>query len=131
MKYSNKPVARFGDMAIMNPKTAIGSSSLRRSHSRCKAGRLLGGIFQYSRCESPCLTTASAAPTLPPRIVMFGLKRFMDRFVVRKQVSRRPQAVGTLLVEDLPDYRFSPHVTNLDLSPDQVWNICKLDTTSF
>jgi hypothetical protein len=43
--------------------------------------------------------------------------------VVRKQISRRPQAAGKLLFDDLPDYRFSLHVTNLDLPLDQVWNI--------
>lgn len=43
--------------------------------------------------------------------------------VVRKQGSRRPQAAGKLLFEDLPDYRFSIYVTNLDLPLDQIWNI--------
>ena len=43
--------------------------------------------------------------------------------VVRKQVSRRPLAGGKLLFEDLPDYRFSLYVTNLDLPLDQIWNI--------
>jgi Transposase DDE domain group 1 len=43
--------------------------------------------------------------------------------VVRKQISRRPQAGGRLLFEDLPDYRFSLYVTNLDLPLDQIWNI--------
>jgi hypothetical protein len=43
--------------------------------------------------------------------------------VVRKQISRRPQAGGKLLFEDLPDYRFSLYVTNLDLPLDQIWNI--------
>lgn len=43
--------------------------------------------------------------------------------VVRKQVSRRPEAGGKLLFEDLPDYRYSLYVTNLDLPLDQVWNI--------
>jgi hypothetical protein len=42
---------------------------------------------------------------------------------VRKQVSRRLRAGGKLLFEDLPDYRFSLYVTNLDLPLDQVWNI--------
>jgi hypothetical protein len=56
-----------------NPITAIGSSPLQRSHCRCKAGRLLGGIVQYSRCEPPCLTTASAASSVLPRIAVFGL----------------------------------------------------------
>jgi hypothetical protein len=43
--------------------------------------------------------------------------------VVRKQISRRPQAGGKLLFDDLPDGRFSLYVTNLDLPLDQVWNI--------
>ena len=43
--------------------------------------------------------------------------------VVRKQISRRPLAGGKLLFEDLPDYRFSLYVTNLDLPLDQIWNI--------
>ena len=43
--------------------------------------------------------------------------------VVRKQISRPPQAGGKLPFDDLPDYRFSLHVTNLDLPLDQVWNI--------
>jgi hypothetical protein len=43
--------------------------------------------------------------------------------VVRKQISRRPQAAGKLLFEDQPDYRFSLYVTNLDLPLDQIWNI--------
>lgn len=36
---------------------------------------------------------------------------------------RRPQAAGRLLFEDLPDYRFSLYVTNLDLPLEQTWNI--------
>jgi hypothetical protein len=43
--------------------------------------------------------------------------------VVRKQISRRPQAAGRLLFEDQPDYRFSLYVTNLELPLDQVWKI--------
>ena len=43
--------------------------------------------------------------------------------VVRKQISRRPQAGGKLLFEDLPDYRFSLYVTSLDLPLGQIWNI--------
>jgi hypothetical protein len=38
-------------------------------------------------------------------------------------MSRRPQAGGKLLFDDLPDYRFSLYVTNLDLPLDQIWNI--------
>jgi hypothetical protein len=43
--------------------------------------------------------------------------------VVRKQTTRRPQAAGKLIFEDVPDYRFSLYVTNLDLPLDQIWNI--------
>ncbi|MBK8091457.1 MAG: hypothetical protein IPK32_05555 [Verrucomicrobiaceae bacterium] len=43
--------------------------------------------------------------------------------VVRKQISRRSQAGGKLLFDDLPDYRFSLYVTNLDLPLDQIWYI--------
>jgi hypothetical protein len=42
---------------------------------------------------------------------------------VRKEISRRPQAAGKLLFEEMPDYRFSLYVTNLDLPLDQIWNI--------
>ena len=49
--------------------------------------------------------------------------RARRHIVVRKQISRRPQASGKLLFEDLPDYRFSLQVTNLDLPLDQIWNI--------
>ena len=44
-------------------------------------------------------------------------------FVVRKERQRRPKASGKLLFEDMPEYRFSLYVTNLDLPLDQVWNI--------
>jgi hypothetical protein len=43
--------------------------------------------------------------------------------VVRKEISRRPEAAGKLLFEDMPDYRFSLYVTSLDLPLDQIWNI--------
>jgi hypothetical protein len=43
--------------------------------------------------------------------------------VVRKQISRRPQAAGRLLFEDQPDYRFSLYVTKLEPTLDQVWKI--------
>lgn len=43
--------------------------------------------------------------------------------VVKKKVEDRPKAAGKLLFEDLPGYRFSCYVTNLDLPLDQVWNI--------
>ena len=49
--------------------------------------------------------------------------RARRHIVVRKEVNRRPQAGGKLLFEDLPDYRFSLYVTNLDLPLDQIWNI--------
>ncbi|MBK8091447.1 MAG: transposase [Verrucomicrobiaceae bacterium] len=42
---------------------------------------------------------------------------------MRKQISRRSQAGGKLLFDDLPDYRFSLYVTNLDLPLDQIWYI--------
>ena len=37
--------------------------------------------------------------------------------------AKSSQAGGKLLFEDLPDYRFSLYVTNLDLPLDQIWNI--------
>lgn len=43
--------------------------------------------------------------------------------IVKKQVKIRPKAGGKLLFEDLPGYRFSCYVTNMDLPPDQIWNI--------
>ena len=43
--------------------------------------------------------------------------------VVRKLIKRRPEAAGKLLFDDLPEYRFSVYVTNLDLPVDQIWNI--------
>ena len=43
--------------------------------------------------------------------------------VVRKQISRRPQAAGMLLFEDVPDYRYSIYMTNLRLPAQQSWNI--------
>lgn len=49
--------------------------------------------------------------------------RVRRHIVVRKQISRRPQAAGKPLFEDLPDYRFSLYVTNLELPLDQIWNI--------
>ncbi|MCF7787253.1 MAG: transposase [Prosthecobacter sp.] len=49
--------------------------------------------------------------------------RARRHIVVRKQISRRPLAGGKLLFEDLPDYRLSLHVTNLDLPLDQIWKI--------
>ena len=43
--------------------------------------------------------------------------------IVKKQVEIRPKSGGKMLFEDLPGYRFSCYVTNLDLPLDQVWNI--------
>lgn len=43
--------------------------------------------------------------------------------LVRKQVEIRPEATGKILFEELPGYRYSCYVTNLDLPLDQVWNM--------
>jgi len=43
--------------------------------------------------------------------------------IVKKQVDIRPNAGGKELFEDLPGFRYSCFVTNLDLPLDQVWNI--------
>ncbi len=43
--------------------------------------------------------------------------------VIKKKVADRPKTRGKLLFDDLPGYRFSCYVTNLDLPLDQVWNI--------
>ncbi|UKJ07859.1 IS1380 family transposase [Solitalea lacus] len=43
--------------------------------------------------------------------------------IVKKRVEDRPNCTGKLLFEDMPGYRFSCYVTNLDLPLDQVWNI--------
>jgi Transposase DDE domain group 1 len=43
--------------------------------------------------------------------------------IVRKQVEIRPKAAGKMLFEDLPGYRYSCYVTNLDLPLDQIWNM--------
>lgn len=43
--------------------------------------------------------------------------------VIRKQVEYRPKAGGKLLFEDLPGYRYSCYVTNMDLPLDQIWNV--------
>jgi hypothetical protein len=48
------------------------------------------------------------------------LRRYI---VVRKQEDIRPKAGGKLLFEDIPGYRYSCYVTNLDLPLDQIWNI--------
>jgi len=43
--------------------------------------------------------------------------------IVKKRVDIRPKAGGKQLFEELPGYRFSCYVTNLDLPLDQIWNI--------
>ncbi len=43
--------------------------------------------------------------------------------IVRKQIDIRPNAGGKTLFDDLPGYRYSCYVTNLELPLDQVWNI--------
>ena len=43
------------------------------------------------------------------------LRRYI---IVRKQVDIRPQATGKMLFEDMPGYRYSCYVTNLDLPLD-------------
>lgn len=43
--------------------------------------------------------------------------------IVKKQVDIRPKSGGKMLFEDLPGYRFSCYVTNLQLPLDQIWNI--------
>ena len=44
-------------------------------------------------------------------------------FVVRKEVKKRPEAGGKQLFEELPCYRYSVYVTNLDLPISEIWNI--------
>ena len=43
--------------------------------------------------------------------------------VVRKLITRRPDSAGKLLFDDLPEYRYSIYVTNMDLPVDQLWNV--------
>jgi hypothetical protein len=43
--------------------------------------------------------------------------------IVRKQVDIRPKSSGKLLFEELPIYRYSCYVTNMDLPLDVIWNI--------
>ncbi|TRX48816.1 transposase, partial [Fulvivirga sp. M361] len=43
--------------------------------------------------------------------------------VVKKQVDIRPDSTGKQLFDELPGYRYSCYVTNLDLPLDQIWNI--------
>jgi hypothetical protein len=42
--------------------------------------------------------------------------------IIKKKVEDRPEAAGKLLF-DMPGYRFSCYVTNMDLPLDQIWNI--------
>ncbi len=49
--------------------------------------------------------------------------RARRHFVVRKETSKRPDAGGKQLFEDLPSYRYSIYVTNLDLLISEIWNI--------
>lgn len=42
--------------------------------------------------------------------------------IVKKKVEDRPKSGGKLF-EDLPGYRFSCYVTNMDLPLDQIWNM--------
>lgn len=42
--------------------------------------------------------------------------------IIKKKVEDRPEAAGKLLF-DVPGYRFSCYVTNMDLPLDQIWNI--------
>jgi len=48
------------------------------------------------------------------------LRRYI---IVKKKVEDRPDSTGKLLFDDLPGYRFSCYVTNIDLPLDQIWNI--------
>jgi hypothetical protein len=43
--------------------------------------------------------------------------------IVKKRIEDRPNCTGKILFEDMPGYRFSCYVTNLDLPLDQIWNI--------
>lgn len=43
--------------------------------------------------------------------------------IVGKQVDIRPNSGGKLLFENLPGYRYSSYVTNLDLPLDVIWNM--------
>lgn len=43
--------------------------------------------------------------------------------IVKKQVDIRPKAGRKLLFEELPGFRYSCFITNLDLPLDQVWNV--------
>lgn len=43
--------------------------------------------------------------------------------IIRKKVEDRPKSSGKLLFDDLPGYRYSCYVTNMDLPLDQIWNM--------
>lgn len=43
--------------------------------------------------------------------------------VIRKRIEDRPKAAGKLLFDQLPGYRFSCYVTNMDLPLDHIWNM--------
>lgn len=43
--------------------------------------------------------------------------------IIKKRIEDRPKAAGKLLFEDLPGYRYSCYVTNMDLPLDQIWNM--------
>ena len=49
--------------------------------------------------------------------------RARRHLVVRKLITRRPESGGKLLFDDLPEYRYSIYVTNMNLPVDQLWNI--------
>jgi hypothetical protein len=57
--------------------------------------------------------------------MLFNHEKSKERryIIVRKQVDLRPKAGGKLLFADMPGYRYSCYVTNLDLPLDIIWNI--------
>lgn len=57
--------------------------------------------------------------------MLFNHEKSRERryIIVRKQVDLRPKAGGKLLFDDMPGYRYSCYVTNLDLPLDIIWNI--------
>ena len=65
------------------------------------------------------------APGIELNEMVFSHEKGKPRryIVVKKQVAIRPKSGGKLLFEDLPGYRFSCYVTNLELPLDQVWNV--------
>ncbi|WP_209332997.1 IS1380 family transposase [Lunatimonas salinarum] len=48
------------------------------------------------------------------------LRRYI---IVKKQVDIRPKSGGKMLFDDMPGYRYSCYVTNLELPLDQIWNV--------